>query len=685
VPGLPAAAVETIVARAEGIPLYAVETVRMLLNDGRLEQVDGGFRPVGDLTDMAVPETLHALIAARMDGLDAEERTLLQDASVIGLSFTTAALAAVSGLDVGEVELHLRHLGQRELIMLDDDPRSPERGQYRFVQGLIKEVAYGTLARRDRRSKHLAAARYFETLVDDELAGVLAQHYVEAYRAQPEGPEGAAVAAQARVALRGAASRAKALGSPARALAYLELAIEVAVDPEEELALRREAGDVASDAGKFEASIGHLERAIEMATERGDTGARRLATAALAAVLVEGHQERALELASAALAEPDLSPEDEGYVELRLAMSTLLMRLGRFAEAVELADLALPAAEARDMLHETVQLLITRNVALTNLGRPLESAAGLTGARAIAERHGLNDAFSRANINLGYVYEPEDPAAGYQVSREGIDQARRHGLRWGLRYLIGNACDSAIQVGDWDWALAQIAGEAGQETDPAERLWFGGIEAQIRAARGEPVEDRIAELEEIVAGYDDPQYRFFSDGAVIVAASARGAYADALPPVRAALEQGYPGAIEGVTPVGARVALRLGDADLAREMLTAHTRARKGRRTRADHLTIEGTLAALEGRRAEARVAYLESLRLWRELDAVWHLALTALDSIYASVLEPGERQRVADEARAIFERLGAKPYLDQLEEALSRASEAAPVPRSEAAIRASL
>ncbi len=69
VPGLPAAAMSTILERAEGIPLYAVETVRMLLNDGRLERDGDVYRPIGDLTDLAVPESLHALIAARMDGL----------------------------------------------------------------------------------------------------------------------------------------------------------------------------------------------------------------------------------------------------------------------------------------------------------------------------------------------------------------------------------------------------------------------------------------------------------------------------------------------------------------------------------------------------------------------------------------------------------------------------------------
>ncbi|MDQ2689664.1 MAG: AAA family ATPase, partial [Chloroflexota bacterium] len=207
VPGLPEPVVRQIVTRAEGIPLYAVETVRTLLNDGRIERVGDGFRPVGDLTTLAVPESLQALIAARIDALPAAERTLVQDASVLGLSFADAALRAVARSAPADLEAMLQHLARREIFTRDEDPRSPERGQYRFVQGLLREVAYGTLSRDERRARHLAAARFFEALGDDELAGVLAQHYLEAYQAHPHGPEGAlqvAVCAARRAELEGA-------------------------------------------------------------------------------------------------------------------------------------------------------------------------------------------------------------------------------------------------------------------------------------------------------------------------------------------------------------------------------------------------------------------------------------------------------------------------------------------------
>jgi hypothetical protein len=97
---------------------------------------------------------------------------------------------------------------RRELLTLEADPRSPERGQYAFVQALIREVAYNTLAKRDRKTRHLAAARFFESLGSDELAGALAGQYIAAHGYAPEGPERDALDDQARVALKGARSAA---------------------------------------------------------------------------------------------------------------------------------------------------------------------------------------------------------------------------------------------------------------------------------------------------------------------------------------------------------------------------------------------------------------------------------------------------------------------------------------------
>ena len=81
VPGLPAELVSKILARAEGTPLYAVETVRMLLDRGLLAQEGSRYVMTGDVDELEVPETLHSLAAARLDGLTTAERSVLQDAA----------------------------------------------------------------------------------------------------------------------------------------------------------------------------------------------------------------------------------------------------------------------------------------------------------------------------------------------------------------------------------------------------------------------------------------------------------------------------------------------------------------------------------------------------------------------------------------------------------------------------
>ncbi|MBA3587195.1 MAG: AAA family ATPase, partial [Chloroflexi bacterium] len=225
VPGLSQAAIRAIVARADGIPLYAVETVRTLIAEGRLSLEGERYVPSGDLTTFAVPETLHALIAARLDGLPAEDRTLLTHAAVLGQSFTPQGIGAVTGTTESEVEPRLRDLVRRELLVHIADARSPERGQYAFVQSLIREVAYGMVSRRDRKVRHLAAARYFETLPTDEMSGALARHYLAAHENATAGPEADALTAQARIALKAAADRAMTLGAHAQAVAYLRQAL----------------------------------------------------------------------------------------------------------------------------------------------------------------------------------------------------------------------------------------------------------------------------------------------------------------------------------------------------------------------------------------------------------------------------------------------------------------------------
>ena len=554
VPGLPEPVIVRVLDRAEGIPLYAVETVRMLLSEGLVTFEEGVYRPTGDLSELSVPASLHALIASRLDALDASDRSLLQAASVIGKTFSVDTLAAVSGLPADEVARRLLALVRREILTLEADPRSPEQGQYGFVQGLIREVAYGTLAKRDRRRLHVAAARYFEALDDEGIAGALAEHYVAAYRAQPDGAEGAAVAAQARVALRGAAERARSLGSFLQAMRFLEQALEVTTDPAEELQLRAAAGDAGLYAGLIEEPIRHTTRALELARATGD---RREIMGAIVgysfAVSASGRIAEAVALLQPARDEYRDLIETPEYVRLAAELARTYLLLGRGDASIEVVDDILPTAERLELIRETIELLVTRGPALAGIGRLREAIVILVGAVASASSHGMPDVEIRARVNLSFSAAGEDPQLAYQVARDGLELVRHFGMR-GWFYMLGNAAELAIRIGDWDWALAEAEEAAASETDLTARM----RRDEIRGLRGIDVADELRALSDSIADITEVQAIATIDEVRAMVALGLGDEAEALALARRSYEaNASPDATATQTAI--RAAGRLGD------------------------------------------------------------------------------------------------------------------------------
>jgi predicted ATPase len=267
VPGLSDELRARIRERAEGVPLYAVETVRMLLDRGLLVQRGSTYVPAGAIETLEVPETLHALIAARLDGLAGEERRLLQAAAVLGKTFTVEALATLSERPAAELEPILAGLARKEVLSLSADPLSPERGQYGFLQDLVRRVAYEMLSKHDRRAKHLAAAAAMGG-GEDELAEVVAGHYLAAYRADPDAADADDIAHRAVAALRQAGLRASSLGATLEAQHYYEQAAAFTNDALEQADLLEHAGMMARIGGHRPAargarSHGHRPRALD--------------------------------------------------------------------------------------------------------------------------------------------------------------------------------------------------------------------------------------------------------------------------------------------------------------------------------------------------------------------------------------------------------------------------------------
>jgi class 3 adenylate cyclase len=680
VPGLPGQAASAILERAEGIPLYAVETIRMLVQDGRLERHEDRYRPVGDLGDLAVPKSLHALIASRLDGLAHSEREVLQAASVLGKTFTVESAAAVASRDPAGLEPMLRDLVRREVLVIDADPRSPERGQYGFVQALMREVAYSTLARPDRRRLHLAAARHYEGVGDDELSGILATHYVAAYESQPDGPEGEAVGAQARVALRAAADRAGRLGAWDRAHAYLRQALSVTREDADRADLLELAGSAARLSAQGDDAVAALQEAVALRRELGDRRRLLAATAMLGRALVSrGGMEESREFLERAAEEFSDVIDTAEYVDLAGPLTQVLMRMNEDERGVELADRILPSAHRHGTVTSVLEILVNRGTSLANLNRPIEAEATLIGAIELARLHELPVVELRAIINLSHSAETDEPRTSQNL--RGFELVERYGLRAYIPFLLNNYVEEATVLGEWDSALARVDDLAAAAMSEVERRRLQATGADIRALRGQfDAEDSKLLYSAWVTAEDDPQLEAARQNTDLRLALAQGRLEDVVEHGMAAARAFAGMGVQPIVDAG-NAALRLRDPQLARriEALIAEHPGRMA----ANHLAIHRAgIAALEGRSAEALDGFRDGLRLWREVGYSYWVAMTELTMITIVDLPTSELREMAGDARQRFEAMGAVPLIRQLDELLAartaaapRASSAAPIP----------
>jgi class 3 adenylate cyclase/tetratricopeptide (TPR) repeat protein len=683
VPGLPAAARDAIVARADGIPLYAVETVRMLLAQGRLVLDDGAYRPVGDVSDLDVPETLTALISARLDELDAADRSLVADAAVLGQSFTPAGLAAVSGVEPATLEPRLRALVRRELLVQMVDLRSPERGQYAFVQALIREVAYNTLAKRDRKTRHLAAARFFESLETDELAGALAGHYLSAHGYAADGPEKNALAAQARVALRGAAERAVALGSHDQAIAFLEHALAVSPDPADRAELHERARVSAMQGLVPELVQRHALQALEARRQLGDREPIALATAwyARALTLHGGGGDRALEVALPGWEEfSDLEATPAG-VRLMLALTGAFVANEDYDSARTWLERLLPIAERLDLLPELAEGLSRRSGVLYRANRPREALIVLRGTHQLAVTNGILDVEVGTRTQLTFGEQFADPVAGLALAREGLELAGRRGSLVLGFMMVGNAASCAIRVGEWAWASAMLDEWLANEITGGFYLELYIDRAVLTALTGGDATGDLRAAERLVSSMKDPQYTSYLHWGRAWAAFNAGRLQEASEEGTTAADVTSYFAPIGL-PLAARAALWADDLEAAGDLVARLDAAiERGQATELDRVTLRAGVAALEGRRADAVAGYREALRGWRQLGLAFDEALAVVD--LALLLAPTERDMAeapaaVQMARETFARLGARPLLARLDEvraARPGTSPGAPVP----------
>jgi class 3 adenylate cyclase/tetratricopeptide (TPR) repeat protein len=651
VDGLPEDGLTRLVQRTEGVPLYAVETVRMLADRGVLEQLGERYHARGELGgELEIPETLHALVAARLDGLPDAERSLVQDAAVAGHSFTPDTLTAVSGRSNDELEPLLRSLMRKEVLEKDIDPRSPERGQYQFVQSVIQEVAYSTLSKGARRAKHLNCAEYLSQLGDDDLVGVVANHYLEAFLAEPAANDAEEVGGRARTWLGLAADRAFSLGSPEQALGFVLRAQPLATSPADRAALLATAATAAGNSGDFVAATAYLREASDAYRADDDVaGEARL----LAKITYDVNSGNSADRDWVTHRRNDLEARlrDTQSSERALLLAALSMEAamrGQSAEALASSELALALADKLQDDSVLVRAAQARAWALQNDQRHWEAARLLDGILVIARKNGSALETTQAMLSIAIFMAEDDPRGSVEVWLEAIEIARRSGIRPMQALLLANAAELAAGLGDWDLAESMLAEADGigtsSLTSDKDELQLTRI--MILAARGDRSE--AARLTADVGGRIADDYRVplrawfrrIEAYQLHLANELDAAFAAAW----TAVEQEPSGmnAPMGLW-VGIQIAIGLHDADRVSRLLELSAGLR-GRWIAAVRTTALAAIAAMGGDVAGAAERFADALRQWEVLDLPLDHAITA---IAACEVLPVELRPSSDVVRA--------------------------------------
>ena len=489
VPSIPPEARDAVTRHAQGVPLFAVETVRSLIDRDVVVPVDGRYQLVGDVGELAVPESLHGLLAARLDALDPPVRKLVADAAVLGAAFPAEALIAVSGADESAVRAGLSELVRREVLEVSADPLSPQRGAYQFTHGLLRQVAYDTQSRRDRRTRHLKVALHLRSAFADdgeEVADVIARHYRDALDALPDSDDPQIRAEATTMSIR-AAERALRAGAPAAAVDNYIAAAELAAD-DSGLAPSywEKAARAAEYAASYEQERTCAERARAEYVALGDDRAAARCSVVIGQALRRlGQFSAAQEVLNEAL--EVLRPEpDADTVEVFLGLAAIA-NFGGEADADQLSEESLRLAQSLGSGNEILaEAMMSRGLFYTFHNRRPQAAAYLRESARLAELAGANGTRSRALLNLTDVLTPVDPDAAIETSLTAAASARRIGDRPHLTFSLTNLTDVYLETGDWDAAESTLddcdaEGLSQEGYVPIYRAMLAGLRGDVAA------------------------------------------------------------------------------------------------------------------------------------------------------------------------------------------------------------
>jgi predicted ATPase/class 3 adenylate cyclase len=450
--GLPPEFEREIFDKTQGNPLFVEELLSSLIESGVLERAEGGYRVVGDLSQVRVPDTLQDLIMARIDRLDPSSRDLLQVASVIDRRFAYEILRGIYPYRMADLEMRDRLEATIQVDLTRLDHPEPELA-YLFKHAMTYDVAYNSLPFARRRELHDRVGDFLELAHLENLEQyypVLARHF-----AQSERWDKTLVYALA------AGSQAQELYANDEALSYYEQA-ERCLDrlPAEmywinALRLYLNRAQIYRLKGQYDLCETDINRAMTLAQEHDDKRAQAEAYNLLAEMRWwQGQTEEALRSAQRAY---DLANQSNGDAEMLTALyllSNTYRVLGRFDEAMAYFNQAYDLASQRSDQVMLGMILNAVGGMHLRLGRFDKALEAFYQALSLLEAVDLKHRMASCLTNIGIAqFRQGQPQASLDTYQHAVKVGLAGGWLIGVAYTYYEQAEALSYLGQYTQAM----------------------------------------------------------------------------------------------------------------------------------------------------------------------------------------------------------------------------------------
>jgi class 3 adenylate cyclase/tetratricopeptide (TPR) repeat protein len=499
--GTPEPVRRRVLASTEGNPFFVEEMLHMLIERGAIERRADGWQPTDALREIPVPDSVHGVIAARLDLLDADSREAIRRCAVVGRVFWPEAAGVREHVVAG--------LAPRGLVA--EHPTSSMAGlrEFSFKHTLTRDVAYASLPRPERRELHRRVGEWLLEVAPDrgvETAELAAYHYAEAVT---YGETSAAVLRRTSELLATAGLAALQRGSFRDSRRQLERAAELATDDHTRAVAEMLRGRLEATVGGPEAALHHLDLALSLAgPDDGPLRADALSWRSRA-LWLSGRWDEALASANESVETLAGQPDSPQRAQALARRAQLAMLRGD-PEALRLGEEALAVAERVGDAFGAVNSRINIASALAMTGSTGPDPAQVLGIVDDAIAIGAAEEAYRGLANfmwnaVGFIPVDDVVRVHADASEKLKDLPRPPAI--GLYVELSFAMMQLLPAGRWDELDELLASIDSSRRLPTAHLVWLGLTAQLATRRGdlETAEERLAELPLMALASGEPQ------------------------------------------------------------------------------------------------------------------------------------------------------------------------------------